>query len=131
SEQVLGYYDPHTKELYVRNDQQPLNPEAQETLAHEFVHSLQDEYYDLEKIRPSDRHDNDRDTAATALIEGDATLAGLQFAQKYMTLADLTALIQGSGNESTTALDSAPPYVRDSLLFPYEQGANFVSTLLN
>jgi hypothetical protein len=131
SEQVLGYYDPHTKELYVRNDQQPLNPEAQETLAHEFVHSLQDEYYDLEKIRPTNRHDNDRDTAATALIEGDATLAGLLFAQKYMSLADLTALIQGSGNESTAALDSAPPYVRDSLLFPYLEGANFVSTLLN
>ncbi len=128
-EQVLGYYDPKQKELFVRNDQQPLGPEAQETLAHEFVHSLQDEYYDIEKLRPEHSTDSDRSTAITALIEGDATLAGLLFAQKYMTKADYNALISGSQNAPSDQLDKAPAYIRDGLLFPYDQGAAFVITL--
>jgi hypothetical protein len=128
-EQVIGYYDTKQNELFVRNDEQPLGPEAQETLAHEFVHSLQDEYYDLEKLRPEHSNDSDRNAAATALIEGDASLAGLLFAQKYMTPADYKALIEQSQNAPTGQLDKAPPYIRDSLLFPYSEGAVFVITL--
>jgi len=128
-EQVLGYYDPKTKELFIRSDQQPLGAEAQDTLAHEFVHSLQDEYYDLQKLRPSNSHSNDRDTAVTGLIEGDATVAQVQFAQRYMTPADMATLMQGSANSSTAVLDKAPAYIRDSLIFPYDQGAQFVLTL--
>ena len=128
-EQVIGYYDTKQKELFVRNDEQPLGPEAQETLAHEFVHSLQDEYYDLEKLRPEHSHDSDRNAAATALIEGDASLAGLLFAQKYMTRADYQQLIEQSQNAPTDQLDKAPAYIRDSLLFPYTEGAMFVIAL--
>lgn len=128
-EQVLGYYDPEKNELFVRNDQQPLGVEAQETLAHEFVHSLQDEYYNLEKLRPKHAHDNDRSTAVTALIEGDATLAGVLFAQKYMTPAEFQELIQKSAAAPTEQLDKAPLAVRESLLFPYDKGVQFVSTL--
>jgi hypothetical protein len=128
-EQVLGYYDIKQKELFVRNDEQPLGVEAQETLAHEFVHSLQDEYYDLQKLRPEHSHDSDRDLAATALIEGDASLAGILFAQKYMSESDFQTLIQQSQNAPSAQLDKAPPYIRDGLLFPYDQGAAFVIAL--
>ncbi len=128
-EQVLGYYDPKTKELFIRSDQQPLGAEAQDTLAHEFVHSLQDEYYDLQKLRPDNSHNNDRDTAVTSLIEGDATVAQVQFAQRYMSPADMATLMQGSANSSTAVLDKAPAYIRDSLIFPYNKGAEFVYTL--
>ncbi|MDQ2807643.1 MAG: hypothetical protein M3Z04_12155 [Chloroflexota bacterium] len=128
-EQVLGYYDPKTKELFIRSDQQPLGAEAQDTLAHEFVHSLQDEYYDLQKLRPDNSHNNDRDTAVTSLIEGDATVAQVQFAQRYMSPADLATLMQGSADSSTAVLDKAPAYIRDSLIFPYDSGAQFVATL--
>jgi hypothetical protein len=127
-EQVLGYYSPDSKELFVRNDQQPLGAEAQETLAHEFTHSLQDEYYDLNKMRPRNSTEADADLATTSLIEGDATLSGVLFAQKYMSKADYQALITGSGG-SQPELDRAPVYVRESLLFPYDQGAQFVINL--
>ncbi|HUS15518.1 MAG TPA: hypothetical protein VM536_10945 [Chloroflexia bacterium] len=128
-EQVLGYYDPKKDELFVRNDQQPMGLEAQETLAHEFVHSLQDEYYDLEKLRPEDAHNSDRDTALTSLIEGDATLAGILWAQKYMSAKDFQTLVSQSSNADTTVLDKAPAYIRESLIFPYDQGGNFVVEL--
>src|SRR5690242_6928546 len=70
-EQVLGYYDHKKKELFVRSDEAQLSPLARETLAHEYTHSLQDQYYDLGKLRP-DHMENDRGTAVLSLIEGDA-----------------------------------------------------------
>jgi hypothetical protein len=128
-EQVLGYYDIKKKELFVRNDEQPLDPEAQETLAHEFVHSLQDEYYDLQKLRPENSHNSDRDAGVTALVEGDATVSGLLYAQKYMSQEDFQKLLAGSETSSTTELDKAPAYIRESLLFPYSQGVEFALAL--
>jgi hypothetical protein len=128
-EQVLGYYDPEQDELYVRNDQHPLGPEAKETLAHEFVHSLQDQHYDLEKMRPDEPVDADRDSAVTALIEGDATISGLLYAQRHMTEAEFNELIKGSENASTTELNKAPAYIRESLIFPYVQGVEFALAL--
>src|SRR5215212_516246 len=47
---ILGYYDQHVKELYVRTDQTTLSPPSMETLAHEFTHSLQDQYHDLTRF---------------------------------------------------------------------------------
>jgi hypothetical protein len=127
SEQVLGYYDPKKDELFVRGDQQDLAPQARETLAHEFVHSLQDQYYDLEKLRPEHINDDDRTMAVTALIEGDATLSGLLYARQYMSESDFEQLLKESG--STEVLDRAPPYIRESLIFPYREGVQFVSAL--
>jgi hypothetical protein len=128
-EQVLGYYDQDKKDLFVRNDQQPLSPLAQETLAHEFVHSLQDEYYDLKKLTPRNSHNGDRDTAVTSLIEGDATISGILFAQKYMSKAEFQELLKEDSSGSTKVLDQVPLYVRESLQFPYDQGVKFVLTL--
>ena len=128
-EQVLGYYDQDKKDLFVRNDQQPLSPLAQETLAHEFVHSLQDEYYNLRKLRPRNSHNGDRDAAITSLIEGDATISGLIFAQKYMTQAEFQEFLKEDSSGSTKILDQVPLYIRESLYFPYDQGFKFVLAL--
>ncbi len=128
-EQVLGYYDQDKKDLFVRNDQQPLSPLAQETLAHEFVHSLQDEYYDLKKLTPRNSHNGDRDSAVTSLIEGDATISGILFAQKYMSQAEFQELLKEDSSASTKVLDQVPLYIRESLQFPYDQGVKFVLAL--
>jgi hypothetical protein len=129
SEQVLGYYDPKTDEFFVLGDQAKLTPLARETISHEFVHSLQDQYYDLEKLRPDNLNDDDRGRAITALIEGDATVTGLQYAQQYMSPTELATLLRESGAASTETLDRAPAYLRESLIFPYQAGAQFVVAL--
>jgi hypothetical protein len=129
SEQVLGYYDPKTDEFFVLGDQAQLTPLARETVAHEFVHSLQDQYYDLDKLRPDHMNDDDRSRAITALIEGDATVAGLQYAQQHMSPTELAALLRESGAASTETLDRAPAYLRESLIFPYQAGAQFIVAL--
>jgi hypothetical protein len=128
-EQVIGYYSPDDKELFVLADQQPLDPQGKTTLSHEFTHALQDQYFDLRKLQPKDRHNNDQNSAVQALYEGDATVEQTLFDLRYLSQTELQKLIEQSSNAPTTALDKAPPYIRDGLVFPYEQGLEFVSEL--
>ncbi|MBF6614636.1 MAG: hypothetical protein IVW55_16100 [Chloroflexi bacterium] len=129
TEQVAGYYDSDTKELFARNDSGTLDPVARETLAHEFVHSLQDDNYNLNKLIPDQSQNDDRDSAVRALVEGDANLTGIQYAQQYMSTSDLRKLVQESSAASTAVFDSAPQYIQDGLTFPYNAGSAFVSAL--
>lgn len=129
SEQVLGYYDPETDELYIISESgDALTAEAEYTASHEFVHALQDEHFDLERIREYIDIDADRDLAATALVEGDATLASTLYLFQYMDLLAAGDLLSGASG-STEVLDNAPPYIAQLLYFPYEQGSEFVSQL--
>jgi hypothetical protein len=128
-EQVLGFYDPKKDELFVRSGSATLSSEARMTLAHEFTHSLQDQYYDLEKLRPKEI-ENDRGTAVLSVVEGDASVTGILYAQGSMTESEFQAMLDESGKASTDVLDKAPRYIREGLLFPYDAGSKFVIDLL-
>jgi len=70
TEQIMGYYDPKTKVLYVVDGA----PEefVGLTIMHELVHALQDQYVNLDSLE----HiigDDDRAAAVQAVIEGEAT----------------------------------------------------------
>jgi hypothetical protein len=127
-EQVLGYYDHKKDELFVRSDQATLSPLTRVTLAHEFTHSLQDQYYDLGKIRP-DKIESDRGNAVLALVEGDAVASQLAYAQNFLSSGDLKIMIDEANSISQKVLERSPRYIRDSLTFPYDQGPLFVSEL--
>jgi len=126
TEQIAGYYDPDKKELFVRKEEGGLSPLARQTLSHEFVHSLQDQHYDLTKMLPDDTTDDDRALAVRALVEGDATISGLLYAQAYMTEEEFNDMLAESAAAETAVLDKAPRYIRDSLIFPYEKGVEFI-----
>src|SRR5262249_23780591 len=71
--QLAGFYEPEDATMYMAADLDDLNADA--TLAHELVHALQDQHWDLKtksKYRPGD---SDRSSALSALAEGDATSA--------------------------------------------------------
>ena len=129
-EQVIGYYSQKTKELFVKSDSATLSPLSRETLAHEFTHSLQDQYYDLQKLQPEKGQENDQGNAVLSVVEGDASLSGILYARSNMSPDDFQQVISGGTDNSTQVLDKAPAYIRDGLLFPYDQGALFVTTLL-
>jgi len=131
-EQIAGYYDPETNEMVVvaSRDANELSASDQITFAHEVVHALQDQHYDLESYNDI-RLDgtSDQSLAVTALIEGDATLAQIDFILGDMRLArDFLAEIE-SEDISTEQLDSAPPIISQTLLFPYDQGQVFTQFL--
>src|SRR5256714_14142170 len=68
-EQIVGYYDPHTKVLYVV-DGAPKDM-AGIMITHELVHALQDQYIALDSVQKI-RDDNDRLSAAQSAFEGQA-----------------------------------------------------------
>jgi hypothetical protein len=71
SEQVVGYYDPRTETLYLVEGA-PAG-DIRTVLSHELVHALQDQHVDLDSLVSRERG-NDRQTAAQAAFEGQATL---------------------------------------------------------
>ena len=69
TEQILGYYDPKTKVLYVMNGAP--DDIVGITIMHELVHALQDQYFNLDSLQHASG-DDDRQLAAQAVIEGEA-----------------------------------------------------------
>lgn len=131
-EQVIGYYDPATKVLYVVNDTSSGRTALVEvTLSHELVHALQDQYVPLDSIQRQ-RDDNDRQTAAQSVMEGQATYEQMS----NMLGGDVALRIPGGWGrvrdmirENQTAMpvfSSAPMMLQETLLFPYLSGAEFV-----
>jgi len=131
SEQIVGYYDPKAKTLYVVNgaDEQIVGI----TITHELVHALQDQYVNLDSIQKSGA-DNDRLAAAQALIEGEA-----QFEQVSIMLGgpdQIEARLPGAWDRvreeirnrqsEMPVFATAPMVIQESLLFPYLSGAEFV-----
>lgn len=127
TEQVAGYYDPKTREFHLADwidldGQKPV-------MAHELTHALQDQHFNLRRFEHWPKGDSDAELAAHALIEGDATLAmALYVANNPLrALAFLKSL--GTSSISTVELDKAPRAVRESLLFPYQQGIEWTTSL--
>ncbi len=128
-EQVVGYYDPDSAMLYMVEAADPAI--VQFTLAHELVHALQGQYVPLDSLLSLKRQ-NDRKMAAQAVFEGQATLASFQVVFPGM---DLETLGQSWGDywravreqqERMPVFASAPLVIRETLVFPYLAGADFV-----
>lgn len=130
TEQIVGYYDPETKVLYVVEGA----PEDLTgiTITHELVHALQDQYVNLDSVQKATGN-SDRQLAAQAVLEGQATYEQMQI---MLGGGNLVARMPGgwesvrqSIRESQSAMpifSAAPMAIQESLLFPYLSGAEFV-----
>lgn len=130
TEQIVGYYDPTTKVLYIV--QGASDEMVAVTVSHELVHALQDQYFNLDSLQKVRRH-NDRQIAAQAVVEGQAT-----FEQLASMLGSGTAIANLPGgwdrvrtvirenNSSMPIFSSAPMLIQETLLFPYLSGAEFM-----
>lgn len=135
-EQVAGFYDPASSTLFVLDDQPPETLEP--LLLHELVHALQDQHVDLDALTAVDQG-NDRRLAARAAIEGHATLVMLAWMAEQggsaISPEDLPGLAGLLRPDEATlasqypALSGAPPVFRETLLFPYVEGAAFVQAV--
>ncbi|NUQ92802.1 MAG: hypothetical protein HOQ11_07645 [Gemmatimonadaceae bacterium] len=134
TEQIVGYYDPKPKVLYVvKGANQDL---VNVTVTHELVHALQDQYVNLDSIQNANDDDSDRKLAAAALIEGHATYEQLQISTGGTFDPDRLggwAGIRQALRQQQAQLpkfSAAPLYVQETLLFPYLSGAEFVRRAL-
>jgi hypothetical protein len=128
SSQVAGLYDPDTKTMDVVSKSGQLGPVEQITYAHEFDHALQDQNFGLSKLGLDDTSDSDRTLARLSLPEGDATLLMTLWAEGHLTPAQLIQLAGEANDPSQTAILAAmPDDLKETLLFPYEQGLAWVT----
>ena len=135
-EQVAGFYEPDSTAFFVIEGQSvaTLRP----LLVHELVHAVQDQSVDLRALSDSDLG-NDRATAAMAAIEGHATLVMFEYLAEQMsgtpldlaTVSNFAVQIRPAleATAKFPALASAPRIIRESLLFPYVEGAIFAHGL--
>jgi hypothetical protein len=132
SEQVAGYYDPQTKEMFVVQGNQFGGLERM-NYAHEFTHALQDQVYDLrDGLKFKDEYCNQNAeycNGVDALIEGDATFTEQLWFIEDSTQNDRLQVQDFYGSYKSPVFDSAPAYLKKSFLFPYKQGMEFVQSL--
>src|SRR5579871_3689399 len=123
-EQILGLYNQDDKTMYLLSaNHGQFGPEEKDTFAEEYDHALLDQYYDLGTLAPAHPDNDDRSLAVNALIQGDATLMQRLWAQQNLSQDEVSQLGQGG---STAKLFAAPLFLREQLLFPYDEGFSFV-----
>lgn len=130
SEGILGFYDPETAEFVVVSDGLLLDPAAQWTHAHEFVHALQDQHYALDGLADRSR-DSEARAAIRALAEGEAELVQYLFLFEgdYFGRDEIESIMNSSEQSDSSYLDALPPILISNLAFPYRQGVEFVAAL--
>ncbi|MDX6558892.1 MAG: hypothetical protein QOF72_1941, partial [Blastocatellia bacterium] len=127
TEQVAGYYDPKTREFHLADwidldGQRPV-------MAHELTHALQDQHFNLRRFEHWPKGDSDAELATRALIEGDAMLAMAVYVANNPLRALLFLKSLGTTGMASQELDKAPRALRETLLFPYQEGINWTKSL--
>jgi len=123
SQSVLGYYSPARDEIVIVSDSSTPRLDGEGTLAHELVHALQDQLFDL-----SDRPVQTRDElqGRNGIIEGDAAYVEQRYmancGENWSCLSEAGGSGGGGGGDSHFGLNFL-------MYFPYSDGPGFVADL--
>ncbi len=134
--QLGGYYDPAHR-YFVMAGWIPAAFQVP-VAAHELTHALQDQYFDLNTFTSPTIDNGDTLLARSALIEGDATAAMMDFVRKgsgQKSLADekdvSAILLQNlAGGGFSPTVSKFPQSLQLTLYFPYTSGLRFAHELL-
>lgn len=122
SEQVVGFYDPKSKTLYVVEGR--VGVERETVIRHELTHALQDQYVNLDSLQNL-LGDDDRVEAAQAVFEGHATVMMIGNAARTIAWDKARESIRDA-RAANPIFSAAPAFLAEGLLFPYLGGAEFV-----
>jgi hypothetical protein len=132
SEQAAAFYDYNKKRLFVLDSTAEGN-EQRVALVHELAHALADQHHPLGKYLRKGSPDDDGATARQAVMEGQATWLTWAYVSKRNggkgevppSMLDELAKALGADGTDFPVFSKAPLYVRESLVFPYNQGMRF------
>ena len=130
TEQIVGFYDPKTKVLYVVDGAAP--EEAGFVVGHELVHALQDQYFNLDSLQ-NVQGDDDGVLAAQSVMEGQAVYEQLS---TELGAGNVAERLPGGWDRirqeirerqgSMPVFAAAPTLIQEGLIFPYLSGAEFM-----
>lgn len=148
-EQIEAYYDSKTKTVNLLDW---ATPETQKpVLAHELTHALQDQHVDLDKwsditsedlshnVKQDNEHiqTDEADTAREAVLEGQAMAVYVDYSlapagKNLLSSPDLVDELADSAGDASDSpvLSRAPLVLKESLLFPYQDGLKFEQAIL-
>lgn len=128
---IVGYYDTEREVMVIRGEDLT-DVEVRVTIAHELVHALQDQHYNLDKLYNQTRTSGET-FALDALIEGDASLVELDYVS---TLSDKQRNeyfgVDASGEDlavDQTLPEGVPAALDLYSSIPYVLGPSFVYLL--
>jgi len=90
---------------------------------------LQDQHFGLKRLPLESKTNDDMAAAASALVEGEATLVMSEYMLKNLSLKSLKDNVLASVTQNMSQLASAPRYLREMLVFPYLRGQEFCLSL--
>lgn len=127
TEQVAGYFDPKQQHFFIADwiDLEGQKP----VMAHELTHALQDQHFDLRRFERWPKGDSDAELAVHSLIEGDATLAMKVYMARNPLVAFAFMRSFGSSAMPSEQYKQAPRSLRESLVFPYEEGLEWATAV--
>ncbi len=124
---VAGYYRPEQGDIaLVESTGLPLELAAW-TVAHEYVHALQDQHYDIESTVDA-APQGDAQTAVSALAEGDATLLMTAVAMSD-ALSGVLPSDTAIASDQPTGMEDFPQTLSRELIFPYLDGLDFAQRM--
>src|SRR5438552_14274681 len=131
TERAAEFYDYHQKKLFL-TDWAPSGMQ-ESALVHELAHALADQSFHLERFIRQGGKSDDSELARMAVMEGQATWlmtealarrAG-QSISSNRSLLDVMSGGAESGSSQFPVFNSVPLYLRETLVFPYTEGARF------
>ncbi len=128
---IAGFYDPDTKEFVVVSDDDDTNALEQWTYAHEFMHAMQDQHFQLGLITDANAG-FESNMALRALAEGEAELVQAYY-MDWGYFSDEEKIDIFNRTSHFYQFVSDPGYFPDALVnafyFPYTTGHDFAKTL--
>jgi hypothetical protein len=133
TEQIAGLYDPKAHEFYIA-DWIPVADQRM-VMAHELTHALEDQHFQIEDWVKAARPNDDAELAREAVLEGSAMAAMIDFllqgtGRSLGDLPDFDPSILIGDLADSPALQKAPPFIKDALIFPYFSGLKFSAAIL-
>ena len=130
-EGILGFYDEDEKTMFAIEAGDAGAGVLKFVLTHEYVHALQDAAFDLGAIDEAIGKDNvDAVMAFTAMVEGDATAAGLAAFYRVVIREELTQFLTRERRGSDLSPSRARTFLDELLGFSYTAGWEFVERLV-
>jgi hypothetical protein len=119
---VLGFYQPSTERLVIVSANDPATLDDELTLAHELLHALQDQHFNLSTLNG---HTLDAVNARNGLVEGDASVVEQEY-QRNCETGEWECVDVETGGTSTAPGEDFHVGVYLVSFFPYAEGPTFI-----